>query len=272
MKKHFSVLMSVYYKETPSFLNNALKSIFNQSVIPNEVVLVEDGKLTSELDKVISSYKNKYPKIMNIIKFKENRGLGQALHDGLIECHNDIVFRMDSDDECMPNRFEDTLKIFDKMNIDVVGSNIVEYDNDMINITGYRKVPQSHEEIIKMMKKRNPMNHVTIAYKKDKVIESGNYVDMPFFEDYYLWARMYKYNCKFYNIQECLVKVRGGDDMIQRRGGVKYIKLIMKFQKELLKLKVTNIMNYLFNISVRSLVSLMPNSLRSAFYKKNLRK
>ena len=64
----FSVLMSVYYKEKPTCLDLALKSVFNQTIKPNEVVLVEDGKLTKELDTIISKYENNYPNILKVIK------------------------------------------------------------------------------------------------------------------------------------------------------------------------------------------------------------
>lgn len=268
----FSVLISIYNKEASTNLDKSLESVFNQTIMPTEVVLVEDGKLNDKLDKIVNKYCKLYPKIMRVIKFKENRGLGIALHDGLLKCKYEIVFRMDSDDVCTKKRFEKTLNIFSKMDVDVVGSNIVEYDDKMIKVTGYRNVPETNDRIAKTLKTRNPFNHMTVAYKKSKVISSGNYLDMPFFEDYYLWARMYVNNSKFYNIQEYLVKVRGGNQMIKRRGGKKYIKPILNFQKYLLKLKIINIFEFLFNITVRISVSLIPEMLRTVVYRNFLRK
>lgn len=268
----FSVLISVYNKETSANLDKSLESVFNQTIMPTEVVLIEDGKLNDKLDKIVNKYCKSYPKIMRVIKFKENRGLGIALHDGLLKCKHEIVFRMDSDDVCTKKRFEKTLNIFSKMDVDVVGSNIVEYDDKMIKVTGYRNVPETNDRIVKTLKTRNPFNHMTVAYKKSKVMSSGNYLDMPFFEDYYLWARMYVNNSKFYNIQEYLVKVRGGNEMIKRRGGKKYIKPILNFQKYLLKLKIINIFEFLFNATVRISVSLIPEMLRTVVYRNFLRK
>ena len=267
----FSVLMSVYIKEKPEYLDKALESIFNQTVTPNEVILVEDGPLTKELEKVIKKYEKKYPELKPI-KYKENRGLGIALHDGLLECSNELVFRMDTDDICLPTRFEKQLKVFKEKNVDIVGSNITEFDETMENITSNRIVPETDEEIKKMIKKRNPMNHMTVAYKKDAVIKAGNYQNMMYFEDYYLWARMINNNCKFYNIQETLVNVRGGIDMIKRRGGKKYIKPITYFEKQLLNLKLINKKEYLINLISRIGMSLIPNSIRLLVYKKALRK
>lgn len=268
----FSVLMSVYFKEKPEYLDLALKSVFDQTITPNEVVLVEDGKLTNELDMVISNYEKKYPKIMKVIKYEQNRGLGIALHDGLLECSNEIVFRMDSDDYSVNDRFEKQLKVFNDRNVDVVGGNINEFDEGMEKEVCKRIVPELDNEIKKMLKKRNPLNHVTIGYKKSKVIESGNYQNMPYFEDYYLWSRMIKNNCTFYNIQKSLVNVRGGNDMINRRGGFKYIKYIIRFENSLLKLKLINFFEYSNNLLKRIIGSLIPNNLRFYLYKKFLRK
>ena len=148
---------------------------------------------------------------LNVVRYEKNRGLGIALHDGLLECKNEIIFRMDTDDICLPTRFEKQLKIFKKdKSIDIVGSNITEFDETMENSTSERIVPETDSEIKVRAKKRNPMNHMTVAYKKDAVIKAGNYQDMMYFEDYYLWVRMMINNCKFYNVQETLVNVRGG--------------------------------------------------------------
>ena len=272
MNKKFSVLMSVYCKEKPDYLDKALNSVFNQSIIPSEVVLIEDGKLNADLDLIIEKYKKEYNEIFKVVKFDKNRGLGIALHDGLMYCSNELIFRMDTDDICLPDRFEKQLKIFDEKDVDVVGSNIIEYDESMKLETSRRLVPQSDFEIKRMLKKRNPLNHMTVAYKKSKVIEAGNYQNMMYFEDYYLWARMSKIGCKFYNSQDFLVNVRGGNDMIKRRGGKKYIKPIIRFEKELLKLKTINIAEYYKNIFVRMIGALIPNSFRFILYKKVLRK
>ena len=268
----FSVLMSVYFKESPSYLVEALSSIFTQTLMPDEVVLVEDGLLTSELDEVINKFKDNYPDILKIVKFKNNRGLGKALHDGLLECKNEIVFRMDTDDIAHNDRFEKQIKVFIEQDIDVVGSNITEYDETMQNVTSNRIVPETDKEIKQMAKSRNPINHMTVGFKKQAILESGNYMDMAYFEDYYLWVRVMAKGYKFYNIQESLINVRGGNDMIKRRGGFKYIKPIMNFEKALLKLKFISFFDYIKNCVKRIIGALIPNNLRFFLYKKMLRK
>lgn len=271
-KNKFSVLISVYYKEKADNLEKALYSIVNQSLMPNEIVLVEDGKLTEELYSVITSYEKRYKSIFKIVKSPKNIGLGKALNLGLKNCTNECVARMDSDDYSLENRFEKEMSIILKNDLDVVGSLIDEYDEEMNCFISQRTVPENQDEIKKYAKKRNPINHVSVIFRKSKVLEVGSYLDCPFFEDYYLWVRMLKNNCKFHNIQESLVKVRGGLDMINRRGGVGYIKSIVNFNKKVLKLGFINRWEYLKNIFIRIVVSLVPNFVRKMIYQKYLRK
>ena len=63
----FSVLISIYKKENPVWFREALDSVFAQTIQPTEIVLVEDGPLTSELYAVIDEYQSKHP-IFNIVK------------------------------------------------------------------------------------------------------------------------------------------------------------------------------------------------------------
>ena len=130
----FSVLMSVYEKEKPDFLKSAIDSILNQSIKPDEIVIVKDGKLTKELDNIINSYAEQNPNLFNIVELLENKGLGTALAIGVEKCKNEIIARMDTDDICVYNRFEKQLEIFrNNPNIAMVGSCIDEFEGDMIN-------------------------------------------------------------------------------------------------------------------------------------------
>ena len=103
----FSVLMSVYKNEKAEYLNTALKSIVNQSLMPNEIIIVKDGILTDELDKCLDDFYEAYENIVKVIPFAENRGLGLALRDGVLACSNEYIARMDTDDIAFSNRFEE---------------------------------------------------------------------------------------------------------------------------------------------------------------------
>lgn len=78
----FSVLMSVYAKEQPQNFDTALRSIEGQTVLPKEIVLVEDGPLTVQLKQVLKRHINRHKELFKIVKSKENHGLGSALRLG----------------------------------------------------------------------------------------------------------------------------------------------------------------------------------------------
>lgn len=269
--KKFSVLLSTYYKENPKYLDEALQSIVSQTLMPSEIVLMEDGKLTEELDSVINKYCSLYPKLFKIVKNKKNRGLGPSLRDGVKKCKYDIIARMDTDDIASPDRFEKQLKEFDNEDIVIVGSNVKEYDETMANVISVKAVPQYDDEIKKYMKKRNPFNHMSVAFRKQVVLNVNNYEDVPLFEDYYLWCKVLKQG-KGYNVQECLVNVRGGDSMYKRRGGLSYIKCIINFQNKINKLGIINRRQKIINIITRICISIVPVGTRALFYKKILRR
>lgn len=268
----YSVLMSVYAKENPDFLRQSMQSIYDQTVPTNDFVLVCDGLLTVELDKVIEEMQEKFGKRLRVLRQGENRGLGASLGLGVKKCKNELIARMDADDVAREDRIEKQLEMFKNGDFDVVGSNIVEYDEGMKEIFGVRSVPEGDEDIKEYAKRRNPINHMSVCYRKSKVIEAGNYQDMPGFEDYYLWVRMMRRKCKFYNVQSSLVKVRGGTSMMKRRGGKNYSSWMRKFEKELKKMGFISFMEYCGNVVVRALSSAVPLSVRNGLYRRILRR
>ena len=269
---HFSVLLSVYYKENPIFLLKSLDSIYNQTILATEVVLVKDGALTTELEKIIDEYTTRYPNL-KIVSLHQNQGLGKALNEGLKYCTYDIVARMDTDDIAKPDRFEKQLKVFQEYpEIDVVGTWIDEFEGEPQNIISTRKLPETHQEIYQYAQKRNPINHPTVMFKKQAVIDAGGYQHFPLFEDYYLWVRMLLNGAKFYNIQESLLYFRFSPDMFKRRGGFKYACTEAKFQWHIHQLGFINLPKTILNMCIRFGTRIIPNGFRSWIYKNILRK
>lgn len=268
----FSVLMSVYFKEKPEYLSEAIQSILNQKLPPDEIVIVKDGALNYELDKVIEDFSNKNS-IFKIIALEKNVGLGEALRIGVLNCTYDIIARMDSDDICSYERFWTQSEVFRKDPlVDVVGGWIAEFEDNIDNITSIRKVPLEEEAIKIKARYRNPLNHMAVMFKKASVLGCGNYKPFLWNEDYYLWVRMIMGGCKIINLPEILVYARAGRDMIKRRGGLKYIKNEIKLQKEFKKIKFINSYQYVFNIVLRTSVRILPGNIRRSVYTTLLRR
>ena len=219
-----SVLISVYSKENPDYFKQALESIgCKQSVIPDEIVVVKDGAIGKSLSAVLTHFKLRYSGTLKIVGYPKNMGLGYALDYGLKKCTNNIILRMDSDDIAIHNRIELQKRIFtENTSVDICGMQIEEFDEN--GKTYIRKVPLSKKGVIRYSRIRNPLNHVTVGFKKDKILNIGSYKEMMYFEDYYLWLRCIRNNYSIINTPEKGVRVRAGSDMIGRRKGVDYIK------------------------------------------------
>ena len=260
----FSVAISVYKNDNPVFFDRALNSITeNQTIMPNEIVLVVDGPVSAELNRVIDMYEDKF-NIFKIIRLKKNGGLGNALKIAVENSTYELIARMDSDDVSLPTRFEEQLKFFAlNPETDVVGGNITEFIGNENNIVGMRSVPLTNEAIREYMKIRCAFNHVSVMYKKSAVQSAGGYQDWFWNEDYYLWIRMWLNGAIFANTGSVLVNVRVGEEMYQRRGGKKYFSSEKRLQDYMLKQGMINWHTYIKNIAKRMIVQeLMPNKIR----------
>lgn len=267
----FSVLLSIYHNEKPENLLQSLDSVFAQTLRADEVILVKDGPLNEELYRVLEEYQDKYPELKTV-PLKENVGLGKALNEGLKHCSHAIVARMDTDDICKADRFEKQLTVFkNHPYIDVVSSWIDEFEGDITNVLSTRKLPENHSEIFAYGKKRCPVNHPVVMFKKNAVLAAGGYLHLPLFEDYYLWVRMLMNGAKFYNIQESLLCFRTSPAMFMRRGGVKYAMTEVSFLWKMHKIGYVNFISTLKNIVIRFTVRIMPNFIREYIYKRLLR-
>lgn len=267
------MLMSVYYKEKPEYLKLTLDSVLEQTVTAAEIVLIKDGPLTKELDEVIEEYDKKYSGLFRIFALEKNVGLGKALNFGVQQCKYDLIARMDTDDIAMPNRFELLIKEFAQDNdLALCGGQIAEFEKEPQIISGYRKVPLARDEIVKFAKKRNPFNHMTVMFKKQAVLDAGNYQDMPYFEDYWLWVRILQKGYVVKNIEQVLVNVRAGAEMLARRGGLSYARASYIFLQATYKSGLIFYSEYLERLVIRISVVMMPTCIRKFLYNKILRK
>ncbi len=235
-RQKFSVLMSVYYKETPSYFDTCLQSMYLQTVKADEWVIVKDGAIPQALQDVIDKYKQFDDVSIREVQLEENKGLGIALSVGVPACSYELIARMDTDDIAVPDRFEKQLAEFEKNpDLDLCGGQIIEFETDPDMPIAERRVPLTQDEIISYQKKRSAFNHVTVMFKKSKVLQAGNYKDCPLMEDDMLWVDMILAGAQCMNIDEYLCKVRTNKDMIARRGGLRYYKKYKNARKAIYK-------------------------------------
>ncbi len=268
VKMNFSVLMSIYYKEKSEYFDKCMQSVWDeQSLKPNEIVLVEDGKLTDELYQEIEKWKYILGDMLKILPLEKNVGLGIALNKGLEACSHEWVARMDCDDIALPERFEKQITFLEKYpNIDVIGSWVAEFSEDPDKPYSYRKPPAEHTKILSYAKYRNPINHMTVIFRKSAVHNAGDYMPMNGFEDYYLWVRMMQQNRVFANIPEVLVDARAGKDMISRRHGLEYISNEWAFAKAAWKINFLTTSDFMKSVVLRISPRLLPQALLEKAY------
>ena len=229
----FSVLMSIYQKENPSFLRESLQSIAGQTCPPAEIIMVEDGPLTPALYAVLDEFQTVLPQMRRLPQ-AQNQGLGKALNIGLAACSFPLVARMDTDDIALPHRFEQQTAAF--------------------------------------AADPNPFNHPTVMFKKQAVLDAGGYQHAMWFEDYYLWARMLANGARAANIDDYLLYFRASGDMYKRRGGIRYVRSALSVKWKIYRLGVSGLGDFICSGGAHIVVGLMPNGLRKRFYGKFLRK
>ena len=299
--------MSIYKSDVPELVRVALDSLLQQTLLPNEIVIVGDGPVPAELEEEIESFKFRVSKlrttpnpsfakggnlvpedgkesletrsqkpetIVTYLPQEKNGGLGEAMRIAAEAAKYDYLARMDSDDICLPDRFEKQMKCFEEdPELSLVGGMITEFDGEPENIIAKRILPLEDAEIKRMMRGRCAVNHVTVIFKKADLMKSGNY--QPFWkqEDHYLWARMMEHGCKFRNIPDVVVNVRSGKDQIARRGGLRFYKSVVRVFWYMYRHGLISFGYFLYICMVRGIVQvLMPNRLRTWVYLHLLRK
>ncbi|MDG6460677.1 glycosyltransferase [Glaesserella parasuis] len=260
----FSVLISLYNKEKTSSLFECLHSIQSQSYQASEIVIVFDGKISKELKDIVFSFTNLPIKVVELSK---NIGLGKALNEGLKHCSYEWVFRMDTDDICILERFEKQVNYI-KKNPGVVlfGGQIEEFDEITLEPIGIRYVPCTNNEIRDLIHKKNTFNHMTVAYKKTIVQAAGGYQHHLFMEDYNLWLRIVSQYYEVGNLPDILVKARAGSGMCTRRRGIRYIKSEWKLMNLKRKLNIQKTIPAFIYFVLRSFPRILPSFLIKFIY------
>lgn len=267
-----SVLMSVYVKEKPEYLQASLESIVKQTYPVDEIMLIEDGPLTEELYAVIKSYQEKYPEMLHTHAFKKNQQLGRALARGVELCRNELIARMDTDDIAMPKRIAKQVAYMNAHpEVHVLGGSIREF-NDAGTTDRIKTMPKTQKEILSYVKNRNPLNHMTVMFRKSAVLEVGNYQHFPYLEDYSLWSRMLSKGYQIRNIDDILVRARTSMALVRRRSGWTYFKDFAKLRKFQHELGLTTVPEYMISMAGTFVVLMQPGFIKELAYKKVLRK
>lgn len=252
----FSVLIPVYHGDKLILFREALESIFNQTLKPDQIVVVVDGPVEEELRDYLEELDQL--ESLNCLWLDENKGLGEALNQGLKACHYSIVARMDADDCALLNRFEKQIPLM--KDFDLISGTLAEFEKDPMVVKSHRTCLDA-SAIKRWYWLKNPFNHPAVVFRKEFVEKSKGYLHMPFFEDWYLWIRMIRKGARFGNVVEPVVCFRTGDEQIRRRRGVKYMRHEFDFSLRLVQEGYIDPSQFLIKIILSSVFRLLPTKL-----------
>lgn len=263
--------MSVYKKDRPEWLEQAIDSLLNQTVCSDDIVIVADGPLTAQLNTILRQYKAE--KSISLVRLPVNQGLGSALNTGLKRAKNDLIARMDADDIAVSNRFELQIAEFNKNpKLDILGGQIAEFINSPDEIVAYRKVPLTQSEIRQFARRRSPFNHPTVMYRKSTIEKLGYYDTSAIrIEDYDLWLRALSIGAVCANVEAILLYYRSTIDAMKRRKTFTSLKNHIKARTRFYKKKYISLPDFLYGVTTQTMLFILPTGLASVAFKKVVR-
>ena len=260
--------MVVYDGDNDMYFKDSLNSLLVNSSFYSELILVINGDISEFKNRLIMQLKNDL-KIKPIF-LQKNIGLAKALN---IACNNvnyQWIARFDSDDINSPDRFSKIQNYISEYgnDFDVMGTYISEFVSEITDKKKLiRKVPLKMSEIKKRLIFRNPMNHVTVFFKRKIIAENNYYPLIDGFEDYALWTKLIYKGYRFRNFKDITVYVRTGSGMLRRRGGLDYIFRELKLRIFFIKYFETYILPLnLFSFIVRVILFSLNSKIKQYIY------
>lgn len=273
MEEKYSVLMSVYKGEKPAYFQEAVKSILSQTMPVDDFVIVCDGPLTEDLDRIIERFVEENQGVFQIVRLPENVGIGAAAQKGLSYCKNELVAKMDGDDVAVPERCQLQVEYFkNNPNLSVLGGYIAEFNKSIREPLSIRMVPLNNVEICKYAKRRQPFNNQTVMFRKSAVEAVGGYKPLRRGEDYDLYIRLLHAGYKGANIPKVLTFMRIGGGVHERRASWTTFRTFIVTRWNAYRLHFSSLWDFLVCVGVQTVYFISPSKLQQAFYRRFLRK
>lgn len=266
MTPTISIISGIYNCATT--LPDAIESILAQTVTDWEWILCDDAS-SDDTYTVAKEYADKHPGKFVLIRNEQNMGLNYTLNRCLERAKGKYIARMDGDDLCSPNRFEEELRCLEN-NPDIT---IVSTDMEFFDETGtwgrisHPEFPENNDFVA-----GSPFCHAPCMVRKEAYDAVGGYsVDKKLLrvEDYHLWIKMYAQGFKGRNIPKSLYQMRDDRNAYSRR---KFRYRLNEAYVRLLLVKELKLPLYSAIYALRPiLVGLLPPKLYDILHKRNLR-
>lgn len=256
--------MATWRGDNCASLERAVSSVYENRLPPEAFMLVVDGAVPAPLEETIASLEKRFG--FEAVRLPENVGLAKALNAGVERIKTNWVVRADADDVNLPTRFRQLAEaVNSEAAPDLLGSAILEVDPNG-RAQAVRSVPLCHRAIVRRMKRRNPFNHQTVAYRRELIERCGGYPNIHLKEDYGLWALMVRFGAVTMNLPDVLVHATAGPDMYDRRGGWRYALAEIRLQEHLVLCGIKKPLWAVLHGAARAMVFLVSTRARARIY------
>lgn len=265
----FSVLMPLWGGDRADRVRAAIRSAtLDQTLAPTTLVLSVDGPLGAELEDVVGEVEDGAYGPAVVLRHAEHRGLAAVLQDALVAAPDPVVARADADDLCRPERFARQLPLLEGGEVDLLGTAMQEFSDDVPRGTGpLRRRPLTHAEIVAYLPTHSPFHHPAVMMRRETVLAAGGYRELDHLEDYWLWERMILAGARCANLPDVLVDYRVDEALFARRGGRRMLASDLRLQRIFLADGVVTRGGMLVNLARRAAYRLAPGTVRRLAYR-----
>ena len=227
MFANISVVMAVWRGDSPDQIAAAIDSVLVQTLKPKEFVVLIDGPVDSTIDICLTRYSERGE--ITLLRLSKNVGRGGARNHAINATSGQWIAIMDADDICCPTRMARQSDFFMRHEVDVLGGLISEFDQVVGDNVSTRKVPQNHDSICRMLRRRSAFNHVTLMFRREIFDQIGGYRALNCLEDWDFYLRCENVGARFANLDLVLVDVRRA---LGRRRSVEYLREEMRVMND----------------------------------------
>jgi cellulose synthase/poly-beta-1,6-N-acetylglucosamine synthase-like glycosyltransferase len=259
--------MAVYLNDDTNVFKNAVESILNNSVQPDQFIIVVDGPIKKECENFLQNVSSEYP--IKLIRMTQNGGLANALNAALPHVSSEWIIRADADDISLKDRIKEIRKAL-RPELDVLTSHTAEVDESG-KIISLKKVPIDHSDIVRRIKFRNPVNHNSCAIRTKTLKSCQGYPNLYLKEDYGLWIKMISNGARLQGLDKVLVRATVNDGFYKRKSGLKFVVSEMQLQKLIYECGQNTIIYCIIAFIVRIIFISTPAIFKKPIYRKMLR-
>ena len=261
-----SIVLNIWDGDNFVSLRRSLNSISQQKLKPEEVIVVIDGAISSELEAVVSQFAKQDDFRVQLIRIPTAKGLWNGRNQGIAASRNEFIALHDADDVMHPERLSVQIRQILANEIDILGSPVFEFDSISGEIIGLRKF-DTDSDFLKKMLWQNVINNSSVMLRKSAVDSVGGLRNVYLAEDYDLYLRLLRAGKKIFITKEVLPAFSVDDKTSKRRGGVKFFSTELSLHQTVKSFNYFGSLRLFLRLFLRLIFRLSPNFVRD-FHRK----